>query len=252
MKRALQGARAPSSAVARLIEALLAAYPRDLHLLTGVRLAGSGTGPAPLLDLVAVTDTAAVVGVEVEAAEGEQATAPQSAALAVVRLQRDRLGEAGLPVYACWLGSAPPAGYSGGAPALRDADALQRFVEQASAQAKTPRPDVAGRLADELLRADLDGRASPQAAAGAATLIAARSRKAPGGMGRVLRGLRALPGQLDAGLRERLRQPIPLGQARAVRPADVRRRLEPATTSANTARLSSVSAHSGRRSCSRP
>jgi hypothetical protein len=45
---------------------------------------------------------------------------------------------------------------------------------------------------------------------------------------RVLRDLRELPGQIDAGLRDRIRQPLPWRRGEPVRPADVREHLESA------------------------
>lgn len=233
MKTIHSGANPASPALARVIERLLAAYPGRLQLLSGLSLPEANTGKSLALDLVVVTDTAIVVGVEVRP-DRAQPTAPQAAALAVARMQRERLGEAPLPVYAFWLAAAAPAGYSGGAPALADAEAVLRFVEHASGQKHAPLPEAANRAAETLRLADLGQvTLSPAAPGPTATILGPPPRaKKPegGGVRRMLRELRQLPGQLDASLRERIRQPLPLPLRRVepVRPADVQRRLEAA------------------------
>jgi hypothetical protein len=230
MKTMHSGPRPASPALARVVEQLLAAYPGPLQLLTGLRLPEANTGQGLALDLVAITDTAIIVGVEVPAGDAPAPAPPQVAALAVARLQRERLGEASLPVYAFWCGAVVPPGYTGGAPALPSPEAVLRFIEHASAQAKTARPEAASRLAEALRQADL-GEPPVAAPEVKATIAAAPpppvKKAADGGVWRVLRDLRDLPGQLDAGLRERIRQPLPL-RREAVRPADVQRHLEAA------------------------
>ncbi len=225
MKTLHSGAAPVSPAVTRVVEQLLAAYNGALQLLTGVRLPETDTGQTLALDLVAVTDTAIVVGVE---ARPEQVppTAPQAAALAVARLQREKLGAAPLPVYAFWLGAAVPAGYTGGAPPLADAAAVLRFVEHASSQHATPHSEAAGRLAEALRQADRGPAPAAAPPPAKATIAAAPPPEKKPHAG-VLRRLRDLPGQLDAELRDRIRQPLVL-RREAVRPADVQRRLEAA------------------------
>jgi hypothetical protein len=224
MKTLHSGAAPASPLVARVVERLLAAYAGPLRLLTGLRLPEPNTGQSLALDLVAVTDHAIVVGVEIRP-ESPQSP-PQAAALAVARLQREKLGEAPLPVYAFWLGAAVPAGYTGGAPALADPDGVLRFVEHASGQQAAAHAEPAGRLAEALRQADLGLVRNPPPAPAKPTLAAPPPpEKRPNGG--VLRRLRDLPGQLDAGLRDRLRQPLPL-RREVARPADVQRRLEAA------------------------
>src|SRR5688572_20257470 len=91
MKTLHSGATPASPAVARVVEQLLAAYNGPLQLLTGLRLSEPNTGQWLALDVVAVTDTVIVIGVEVRP-DRTPPTAPQAAALAVARLQRERLG----------------------------------------------------------------------------------------------------------------------------------------------------------------
>jgi hypothetical protein len=197
-------------------------------VLTGLRLQEPSTRQWLALDLVAITDTAIVVGVEPRAEA--PATTPQAAALAVAQAQRERLGNAPLPVYAFWLGAAAPAGYTGGAPPLGDPQAVAAFVQHASSQNPTPQAEAAARLAEALQQAGPRAEQErPQPPAGSVTVAAApppMPAKRASGEG-VLRRLRDLPGQLDATLRERIRQPLAL-RREAVRPADVVRRLEAA------------------------
>jgi hypothetical protein len=205
---------------------LRAAYPSGLTVLIGLRLPEPSSGQWLALDLVAITDTAVVVGVEPHGQA--EPTTPQAAALAVAHAQRERLGTAPLPVYAFWLGGAAPAGYTGGAPPLADPQAVVAFVRHASSQNPTPQAEAAARLA-EALRAAGPPAGSDRPAPPAANVTVAAAPppiKKPNGGG-VLRRLRDLPGQLDAGLRERIRQPLAL-RREAVRPADVQRRLEAA------------------------
>ena len=236
MKTMHSGAAPASSAAAAASERLLAAYNGPLRLLTGLRLPEPNTGQKLALDLVAITDTAIVVGVEVLNPPEAAPTTPQAAALTLARLQRERLGTAPLPVYAFWLGAAVPAGYSGGAPPLGDPEAVLRFVEHASAKTPTPYPESANQLTELLRQADLNPAPPAKASAPppeakitiAAAPPPAPPRKAENGRVRQwLRELWGLPGQIDAGLRERIRQPLVL-RREAVRPADVQRRLEAA------------------------
>lgn len=234
MKTLHSGPAPASPAVARAAEHLLAAYNGPLRTLTGLRLPEPDTGQRLALDLVAISDTAIVVGVEVGSPAEAAPTTPQAAALALARLQRERLGAAPLPVYAFWLGAAVPAGYTGGAPPLADPEAVLRFVEHASGRAATPQVEAANRLAETLRHLDLQPARDKAPAPPAKVTIAAAPPPAPpkkdrdhDGVRGWLRDLRALPRQIDAGLRERIRQPLVL-RREAVRPADVQRRLEAA------------------------
>lgn len=227
MKTLHSGATPASPAVTRVVEQLLAAYNGPLNLLTGLRLPETNTGTWLTLDLVAVTETVIVIGVEVRP-DRTPPTAPQAAALAAAHLLRERLGAAPLPVYAFWLGPAVPAGYTGGAPPLADPQAVLRFVEHASGQHTPPQPALVPRLVEALRQ--VDGRQvtnSPVPPMPAKPTIAAAPPPIKKLNGGVLRRLRDLPGQLDASLRERIRQPLPL-RREAVRPADVQRHLEAA------------------------
>lgn len=228
MKSLPSGLVPASPPVTAVADKLRAEYPGRLQVLTGLRLSEADTQQRLALDVVAITDTAIVVGVEVPADEQEKPTAPQAAALAVARFQRERLGAAPLPVYAFWLGAAVPAGYTGGVPPLADPEAVLRFVEHASRQNGALHAEAATKLAEALRQ--MDGEAPAVEAPPPAKLTIAAAppppAKKPVGGG-VLRRLRDLPGMLDAGLRERIRQPLPL-RREAARPADVQRRLEAA------------------------
>jgi hypothetical protein len=215
----------------------LRAQPGALHVLTGLHLVDQRSGQWLALDLVVIGETAAAVGVEARPGLAPEAL-PQAAALAVVRLQREFGLEPALPVYAFWLGSAPP-GYAGGAPALADAAAVQTFIEHVQAASSPaggePRraPATAAALAEHLHRLDV-GPVEMPAASGEFTLPAKPSlppRSAPP-LRRVLRFLRELPARIDAGARgrllARLRQPWFGRRGQPVRPAEVREQLEAA------------------------
>jgi hypothetical protein len=217
------GAGAASQAVTRAAEAVASGQRGDVRVLTGLRLADRDTGQWMALDLVVLTSTAVVVGVEAGAAIAAN-TAPQAAALAVARLQRDRLIAPPLPVYAFWLGTAVPAGYSGAAPALAEPEAVRRFVEQASAQGVPPAAQAAERLAELLLEA----RVAPAGLPGERHAGDSRGQPAAALHRQTWHGLRALLAGLDAGLRAFIRRPLAGRRRRELRPADVRERLEAA------------------------
>lgn len=239
-----RGGSPASPGVTAAAEHLAAHYPGPVRVLSGLRLVDASTGQWLPLDLVALTERAAVVGVEVRPSAGADAAAPQAAALAVARLQQQRGISPALPVYACWLGAAPPEGYAGGAPALADPQAVRMFVEQASQQpGLVAAPGAAGALAEQLLAADVGPvSAAPAAAApvaqppaGPTVAAAPRVPARPGvdPVRQVLRDLRDLPAHLDASLREYIRQPLPWRRGQPVRPADVREHLEAAMLDRN-------------------
>jgi hypothetical protein len=209
--------------VARAAEALGSGAGSPVQVLTGVRLVDTASGQWVTLDLVALTSTAVVVGIE-SRPSAPNTTPPQAAALTVARLQRDRMIAPPLPVYAFWLGAVAPAGYSGAAPALAEPESVRRFVEQASSQGIPPAPEAAERLADVLLQANV----APAQLAGPDIGPPVNGGERPGerpeaSSGGVWRQLRGLPARIDAGLRQRIRR-----RPREIRPADVRERLEAA------------------------
>jgi hypothetical protein len=228
-----------------------AAHSGVLHVLTGLRLVEPQTGHWLALDLVVIGEAAVAVGVEARPGLPAEAQ-PQAAALAVVRLQREHGLDPALPVYAFWLGSAPP-GYAGGAPALADAEAVQRFITHVqsaagrSVQLNAPTPNAptpngpagapasharAAALAEHLRRLDI-GPVALEGDGEAGTLPAKASppRSVPA-LRQALRFLRDLPAQVDAGARrrfqERLRQPWFGRRGQPVRPAEVLDQLEAA------------------------
>jgi hypothetical protein len=231
MSQAVAAGGAAGPAVASVARRLQTAGAGRLRVLTGLRLIEPRTGQWVPLDLVVITDTAAAVGVAAPPGPPAEPT-PQAAALAVVRVQRERGLAPQLPVYAFWLGAAAPPGYAGGAPALADAEAVERFIQHVeAAHAGGGAPQTAEALV-ELLRA-LDVRPVEAAAEpGDFTLPRARrpvfAVRAGPGLGRAWQALRGLPARLDAALRQRIRQPLWAGRGQPVRPADVRERLEQA------------------------
>ncbi|MFW5942370.1 MAG: FhaA domain-containing protein [Chloroflexota bacterium] len=194
-----------SQSVRDVAETLLEQFPQDAALLTGIALPASGGEGAMLLDLVILTATAAVVGIESQR-QTAASLSPRRAGQRLIRLQREEGLEPALPVYVFWLGKAP-AGAAGDVPALPDAERIQRYVLRASAQETTPRSQTATSLADCLLRAD-DQRA-------------ARDPHTPP-LRRVLKAI------ADPGLLEHI-MPIRLGRGdRPLLPADVNRHLREA------------------------
>ncbi|HSM59114.1 MAG TPA: FHA domain-containing protein [Candidatus Sulfomarinibacteraceae bacterium] len=194
-----------SQNVRDVAETLLEQFPQDVALLTGISLPASGSERAALLDLVILTATAVVVGID-----GQRQTAasmpPRQAGQRLLRLQQEEELDPALPVYVFWLGD-PPADAAGDVPALPDADRIQRYVLRASAQEAMPRPQTAATLADCLLRTDGERQA--------------RGPHTPP-LRRVLKAI------ADPGLLEHI-MPIRLGAGdRPLLPADVNRHLREA------------------------
>jgi hypothetical protein len=188
--------------VQELAEELLESFPTDITLLLGLSLAE----PHADVDLVALTPSVAVVGID---AQGTVEVTPQVAGQRVATIQQQANLPNQLPVYVCWLGSAPPAGQADHTPALANADQVQRYILQAAGQHTALGAQVMGRVADLLLARERS---------------AGQDRRTPP----LRRALRALGERFDAGLFDQL-TPLRYGRrGRAVRPADINRHLEAA------------------------
>jgi hypothetical protein len=204
-----------SEAVFDLAEALQRDFPGDATLLTGVTLLNSESSQRATIDLAVILPGAAVLFVEPGRDTGGQTT-PREAGRLLIRLQQSQGIEPLLPVYVCWLAQAAPAGSNDQSVALPDGRAVREYIAAVSAQASRPAPETAANLARRLLQAD------------AGPLPGARKPTPVGGFLRVLQELGDLPGRVDAGLQEQIRQPRPLRRGRPIRPADVNRQLQDA------------------------
>lgn len=205
MKGVHTGTTAVSPHVAAVAATLVEDYPADIQAVTGLTLVGTPTSEPAVLDLVAVTESAVLVGI---ATGPEARLGPRAAGRLVVQLQQVAALRQPLPVYAFWLGQAPPPGSDDDSPALPDAERVLRYVLRASAQSEPPGADTAAQVTALLRQAD--GR--PAASAATPPLR------------RALRVLGELPDLLDAGL-----NPIKFARRSGpVLPADINRRLEAA------------------------
>lgn len=210
MKSLRSGLAPVSDAIFELAESLLNRLPDDAYVLTGLTLVEPDGQERATIDLVAITNTAVVVGVDA----GRQHSTPRLAGRLVGRVQQLERLNPPLLIYPCWLGDGVPPGTADQSPALPHLQAVVQFVGRASEQASLPAPEVAAALFDRLLLAD------------AGPIPGARRPGAVRGFRKVLQDLSDLPGRVDAGLQEQIRQPLPLRRADPIRPADVNRELQ--------------------------
>ncbi|MCI0393904.1 MAG: FHA domain-containing protein [Chloroflexi bacterium] len=206
MKTLQAGQAAVSPPVQRLAEALLDTFPMSVYVLTGLTLLDQQGGQRALVDLLAVTATAVVVGID-SGRDPRAITPPRAAGRLVARAQQAAGAGRPLPVYVFWIGQAPPPNQGDDSPALPEAAAIQEYILRASAQNPQPPGNVAAQVADALREADIgpDGTPGPPTPP-------------------LRRALRALPEILDAGLGQL--NPIRFVQRSGpVLPADLNKRL---------------------------
>lgn len=146
------GSGTVSENVHEVAEALLEQFPQDVALLTGISLPAAGGEGSALLDLVILTATGVVVGIDGRRLQAGSLP-PRQAGQRLLQIQQEEGLDHALPVYVFWLGQAP-GDATGDVPALPDAARIQRYVLRASAQETSPRPQAAATLADVLLRLD--------------------------------------------------------------------------------------------------
>jgi hypothetical protein len=206
-----------SEAIFDLATSLRRDLPGETEMLAGVSLAQADSGQRATIDLALVCPTAIIILIEPGRDSGGQTT-PREAGRLVIRLQQRHHLEPLLPVYVCWLATTAP-GSDDSSVALPDAQAVRDYALAALAQSDRPAPQAAALLAERLFAAD------------AGPLPGARKPTPVGGFRRVLQELGELPGRVDAGLQEQIRQPLPLRRGRPIRPADVNRQLQEAMLS---------------------
>jgi hypothetical protein len=210
MKSLRSGLAPVSDAIFELAESLLNRLPDDAYVLTGITLTDRDGQERVTIDLIAITNTAVVVGVDI----GRQTATPKQAGRFVGRVQQAERLSPPLLIYPCWLGDNPPPGTADQSPALPHLQAVVQFVVRAGEQGGQPAPNVAAALFERLEQAD----DSP--------IPGTRRVGAVRGFRKVLQDLGDLPGRVDAGLQEQIRQPLPLRRAEPIRPADINRELQ--------------------------
>ena len=119
--------------VVAVCETLRETYPGDIVLLTGITLFHPDTGQRVLLDLVAVTPQAIMVGVD-SGREPAELIPPRPAGPLVIRPQQSARIDPLLPVYVFWLGEAAPSSISDPSPALAGESDIRRYIQQAASQ----------------------------------------------------------------------------------------------------------------------
>jgi hypothetical protein len=179
------------------------------HLITGLVLAGEGKRRL-LLDLVILTPTAVFTGTASEPPTGPPVPPKLAAQLVADHVQKLRLVNQPLPVYAFWLGQQRPADQADNLPLLSDAAAVQTLISQITTDTPPLAEETVAAIAGGLLKRD---QGPP--------------RQTPP-LRRALRRLGRLPGKVDAGLQEFIRQPPFLHGNSPIRPADVSRYLQQA------------------------
>jgi hypothetical protein len=188
--------------VAAICSTLRETYPAAIIVLSGITLRHPDTGQRALLDLVAITEQAIMVGVD-SGREPAELIPPRPAGQLVIRRQQAAGISPLLPVYVFWLGDAAPESVPDPSPALADESAIRRYIQQASRQNPPAGHITPAEVAEMLRRADTGpGPSGPPTPP----------------VRRALRRFGALPGLV---IPESLR-------AQAVLPADVRRRLQAA------------------------
>jgi hypothetical protein len=203
------GSGTTSSHVHALAGSLAEQLSPATHLITGLVLAGAGKRRL-LLDLVIVTPTAVFTGTASEPPAGPPVPPKQAAQLVADHIQKLRLVDRPLPVYAFWLGQQRPAGQEDNLPLLSEAAAVQALISQITTDTPPLAEETIAAIAGGLLKQDLGPL-----------------RKTPP-LRRALRRLGRLPGRVDAGLQEFIRQPPFLHGKNPIRPADVNRYLQQA------------------------
>lgn len=213
MKSLRSGLGPVSDEVFELAELLLNRLPDDAYVLTGITLAEPGQQERATIDLIVITNSAVVVAVDI-GRDGPTAPTPKQAGRLIARVQQTERLSPALLVFPAWLGDAAPPDTQDQSAALPHLQAVYNFVLRAGEQAPRPAPDVAAALNDRLLQAD------------AGPLAGTRRPGAVRGFRKVLQDLGDLPGRVDAGLQEQIRQPLALRRADPIRPADVNRQLQ--------------------------
>ncbi len=214
MKSLRKGSAAVSDAVSALAQELLETFPGHVYLLTGITLADPRTGRRVMLDLIVVTETAVLVGIDVNR-DSDHTTTPRTAArLLADLLQREQMIAQPLPVYAFWLGGATPEGHADDTPVLPDAATVQQYILLTNAEGTRLPGNAAVSLAEGLLRQDAGSQERKRS-------LVSRLRHA-------LLDLVELPRRIDAGLQEQVRRPFIFRRSGPVLPADVNRHLEKA------------------------
>jgi hypothetical protein len=186
------------------------AFPGDIALLTGISLPRSPADRQQVvLDLVAITPTATVVGIDGLRVVPEPVH-PHRAGRRIVQLQKDAGLQPPLPVYVCWLGIAGNDAVPGAGevPTLSQTAHIQGYLLRASGQEERSNSQRARDLFELLLRSDARSQEQPHQE---------RSRSRPFG------SLRAVVG---AGLAQVL--PIGRREDNFILPADVNRHLRQA------------------------
>lgn len=147
-------------AVQNIARALQTGYPAPLTLLTGLKLR-TPEGKDAITDLILLTNSAMLVGVNVERAH--ITLPPRELGREVLRRQQLASMNPVIPVYACWLGVANPEGVEDRSPLLSNASQVAEYLRRSGAQ-NAPVDDLAvSRLASHLLAAD-SGAPAPAAA----------------------------------------------------------------------------------------
>ncbi len=163
MKSMQSGSAATDEWIINAAGEIFEAFPGDIALLTGIALPRSPMDRQQVvLDLVAITPTAAVVGID-GLRVVPQPVHPHRAGRRIVQLQKEEGLEPPLPVYVFWLGVAgndvvPGAG---DVPTLSQTPRIQGYLLRASSQEAQSDPQRARALFELLLRADARSQEQP-------------------------------------------------------------------------------------------
>lgn len=128
-------------------------YPADIHLLTGITLRHPETGQRVLLDLVAVTGQALIIGID-SGREPAELIPPRPAGQLVIRLQQSARIDPLLPVYVFWLGDTAPESVPDPSPTLAGESDIRHYIQQANTQNPTTGQTTPAEIAELLRRAD--------------------------------------------------------------------------------------------------
>ena len=214
MKSLRQGSTEVTDAILGLAQELMEKFPGPLCLLTGIVLTDPKKGRRVVSDLIAVTRMALFVGVDAGRDSIGITTPTAVARLLADLLQREQMVSKPLPIYAFWLGGAIPEGFADDVPVLPDAGRVQQYILLTKPDGVRLPEEVLVSLAEDLLRQD--------------TTWAERKRSPVSHLRHALLGLARLPGRIDGGLQEQIRQPFVFRRSRPILPADVSRYLEQA------------------------